>query len=96
MKKSAQALKRVHVIYSGTVQGVGFRFTVQSAAQGTGICGWVKNAPNGTVEMVAEGTHDALEACLAQINSSFKQYIHDTRIEWEAPQGEFRDFTIVF
>ena len=48
-------------LISGRVQGVGFRFFVQSAAAREGLHGWVGNRPDGTVEIHAEGDRGALE-----------------------------------
>ncbi len=53
-------LARRYVI-SGRVQGVGFRFFTQEAAAREGIQGWVRNAPDGRVEIEAEGDAEALD-----------------------------------
>ena len=50
--------KRIHVYYEGRVQGVGFRFTSEYVAQQLKLTGWVKNLPDGRVELVAEGKED--------------------------------------
>ncbi|MBO4876622.1 MAG: acylphosphatase [Ruminococcus sp.] len=47
---------RRHIIFYGYVQGVGFRWKARSAAERYGISGWVRNLPDGSVEMEAEGT----------------------------------------
>jgi acylphosphatase len=46
---------------SGRVQGVGFRYFTQAAAGREGIHGWVRNLPDGRVEVWAEGEADAIE-----------------------------------
>ena len=43
------------IIFEGRVQGVGFRYTVKDLARGFDVCGWVKNLPDGTVEMQVMG-----------------------------------------
>ena len=43
------------VLYSGRVQGVGFRFSSKQIARGFDVCGWVKNLPDGRVELLADG-----------------------------------------
>ena len=48
-------------LISGRVQGVGFRFFAESAAMREGLHGWVRNLPDGRVEIAAEGDRDALE-----------------------------------
>ena len=48
-------------IISGRVQGVGFRFFTETAAMREGIDGWVRNLPDGRVEVAAEGDADAMD-----------------------------------
>ena len=48
-------------IISGRVQGVGFRYFAEAAAAREGVAGWVRNLPDGRVEVVAEGDADAIE-----------------------------------
>ena len=48
-------------VIGGRVQGVGFRYFTEAAAAREGILGWVRNSPDGRVEVVAEGDADALE-----------------------------------
>lgn len=53
----------------GRVQGVGFRYFVQAAAQELGIGGWVRNNPDGAVEILAAGTNEQLSALHAKLRS---------------------------
>lgn len=55
---------RMHFVFAGRVQGVGFRYSVQQAAIDAGVSGWVKNEPDGTVTCELEGTADAVEQVL--------------------------------
>ena len=48
-------------LISGQVQGVGFRYFTEAAAAREGILGWVRNTPDGRVEVAAEGDAEALE-----------------------------------
>lgn len=50
-----------HYLISGDVQGVGFRYFTQAAAASEGIYGWVRNLPDGRVEVQAEGEAESLE-----------------------------------
>jgi acylphosphatase len=59
-----------HVFYEGRVQGVGFRYTVRQVATGFDIAGWVRNMPDGRVELLAAGEQDELEAFLMAIEES--------------------------
>jgi len=88
--------KRVHVFYTGRVQGVGFRFTAEDLARDLGVCGWVKNLRNGGVEVVAEAEEEVLKDFLGRINQYFTQYIQDADIKWLLATGEFKDFGIEF
>ncbi|HEY6117300.1 MAG TPA: acylphosphatase [Candidatus Dormibacteraeota bacterium] len=54
-------MERLHAVVRGDVQGVGFRYFVQRRAHQFGLSGWVRNNDDGTVELVAEGSRDALE-----------------------------------
>ncbi len=55
------------VRYSGRVQGVGFRYTAQQLAAGYAVAGFVRNCPDGDVELVAEGEEDEVERLLAAV-----------------------------
>jgi acylphosphatase len=52
---------RLEAVVTGRVQGVGFRRYVQRWARKLDLTGWVRNEPDGTVRLVAEGTNDALD-----------------------------------
>ena len=56
--------KQLHFYYSGMVQGIGFRYTVQDIAAGLLVCGWVKNLTDGRVEVIAEAEEDTLRVFL--------------------------------
>ena len=63
---------RKHIIFYGYVQGVGFRWKAKHTAQRYGISGWVRNLPDGSVEMEAEGTsHDIADLTEALENHSW-------------------------
>ncbi len=59
------AQRRVHAIVSGRVQGVSYRATTADEAEGLGLTGWVRNLPDGRVELEAEGPADAIATLLA-------------------------------
>ena len=61
---------RVRIFYSGSVQGVGFRYTAKTVAAGFEITGVVRNLPDGRVELVAEGARAELEAFHAAIRDA--------------------------
>ena len=89
-------MKRIHVYYTGSVQGVGFRFAAERIASAPGLTGWVKNLGDGRVELVCEGRETALKEFLEKMNDIFKEYIRDSEVEWLDATGEFSTFNIAF
>ena len=87
---------KLHLYFSGKVQGIGFRYTVLDIALDLKIYGWVKNLNDGRVEILVESEEDALSVFLEQINKYFSRYIIDTTVEWLPASGEFRDFQVQF
>lgn len=88
--------ERLHVYYSGKVQGVGFRYTTKILAQGFEVTGAVRNLPDGRVEMVAEGARDELDAFKQAIaESELGGLIQNDETHWEPAKNEFRGFEIV-
>jgi acylphosphatase len=86
----------MQVLYSGDVQGVGFRYTVKSVATGFDVTGTVRNLPSGGVELIAEGRRAELEAFRQTIRESgLDHFIRDEDITWAEPRGDFRGFEIV-
>ncbi len=98
MKKNDKALvHRVHVFYSGRVQGVGFRYTAERLALDLELVGWVKNLPDNRVELVCEGPKESIEALLRQIQESVVgPFIKKADIRWEKPTSTFSDFNVEF
>ncbi len=88
--------KRLHIYYSGSVQGVGFRYMALNAARALSIAGWVKNLDDGRVELVLEGEATALDKFLVRIVDIFGQYIRDAKMEPQNATGEFEGFDIKF
>ena len=96
-KKFVKELSRAHVFYAGRVQGVGFRFTAERLALELGLVGWVKNLPDGRVELVCEGFHRDIETLLKRIQDSPPGgRVAKTACEWETPTDEFHDFSIEY
>ncbi|MGE5308425.1 MAG: acylphosphatase [Deltaproteobacteria bacterium] len=88
--------KGVHVVYRGTVQGVGFRYTVRQIAEGLGVNGWVKNLWDGSVEVEAEGEEYTLKRFLGEIGEHFSGYIRGADVSWEPSTDSFKGFTVKF
>jgi acylphosphatase len=87
-------LERCTVLYSGHVQGVGFRYTTKSIARGHDVSGYVRNLPDGRVEMVAEGEPHEVDAFRRDVRDRFFNYIRDERCDVQAATGEFAEFEI--
>ena len=90
------AQKRIHLVIRGRVQGVYFRAAAQREARRLGITGWVRNRPDGSVELVAEGDEDSIKELSGWANHgpSAARVDHvDTR--WRGYTGEFPEFQIV-
>ncbi|MBW8036079.1 MAG: acylphosphatase [Planctomycetes bacterium] len=85
-----------HVVYTGRVQGVGFRFTAQRIALRYELAGYVKNLPTSQVEMFVQGHLDDVVDCLGDISESFAAYIRDTKINEVPANPSYTQFTIAF
>jgi acylphosphatase len=84
------------VFYSGSVQGVGFRYTVTTVATGFEVTGTVGNLPDRRVKLVAEGLSDELEAFRQEIQQSgLGHFIRDEEVIWSEATNEFRGFEII-
>jgi len=57
----------LQILYEGNVQGVGFRWSVRDAAKGFDVTGWVRNLPDGRVELQVTGDDDEVRAFLERI-----------------------------
>lgn len=88
-------LQRRNVHFGGHVQGVGFRYTTQRLATGFAVTGWVKNLPNGQVQLVVEGQPSEIEAFLKAIQTEMGPNIDDTQIVQSEYVGQFAGFEIV-
>jgi len=84
------------IIFVGRVQGVGFRFTIRRAASRRLLNGFVRNVPDGTVEMLAQGRSENIDDCIQDIKEYFAGYIRETRIEEVPSDPRYTDFKITF
>jgi Acylphosphatases len=90
-----EKLVRVHIFVEGLVQGVFFRSTTRSVAKKYNIKGWVKNLPDGRVEIVAEGREEDIKKLIEFCKRGPPAAIvTDVQIFWEEYKGEFDDFEI--
>ena len=90
-------MARLQTFVSGAVQGVGFRYFAMNAAHELGITGWVRNLYDGSVQVVAESSREALEAFLKQLRRGpHSGRVDEVRDSWFAYQGEFDRFEVRF
>jgi acylphosphatase len=86
---------RVHLTIEGRVQGVFFRASALAEANRLGLKGWVKNRPDGSVEAVAEGEKEKLEALAAWCRHGPRgASVERIRLQWQEYRGEFDDFSV--
>lgn len=86
----------MQIVYSGKVQGVGFRYTVSTVATGFEVTGTVRNLPDGKVELIAEGPKEELKAFSQAIrDSGLGHFIDNETADWADAQNTFRGFDIV-
>jgi acylphosphatase len=88
--------QRREILFRGRVQGVGFRYTTRHIASRFNVTGYVKNLPDGRVQLVVEGTSDEIERFVAAIAAELDRYIADTTEDVSAATGEFQGFEIRF
>ncbi|MHC4497038.1 MAG: acylphosphatase [Planctomycetota bacterium] len=85
-----------HIIFTGRVQGVGFRFTAHRMANRHQLTGYVRNLRDGTVEMLAQGRVEDIDDCIRDIQEYLPGYVRDTRVEEVSPNPTSTDFKITF
>ncbi|ADL07437.1 acylphosphatase [Thermosediminibacter oceani] len=91
MKRSARAL-----IY-GMVQGVGLRYSVHRKASQLGLTGFVKNLPDGSVELVVEGDEALIKDLLEYIKTGLRwARVDRIDVDWSEYEGKHRGFEIAF
>ena len=75
---------------------MGFRFTVQRYATDLDLRGWVKNLPDGRVEILAEGDREKITLLCQNLEKYFQGYIKDKNIDFVPAQKNYQDFDIAF
>lgn len=90
-------MHRIHIWVSGVVQGVGFRYFTVRQARETGVSGWVRNNPDGKVEIVVEGEEWQLRefAKNVEIGPSLSS-VTGMEVKEEEFQNEFEGFEVRF
>ena len=82
------------IVVEGRVQGVGFRYTAQDIARNFKVSGYVRNLPDGNVELVAEGDPSEIERFLEAIAEKMEGFVKK-RSDFDSPaSGEYSGFSI--
>jgi acylphosphatase len=90
----AATLHRRMCYFTGRVQGVGFRYTVQNIALQHNVLGYVRNLPDGRVELIMEGPDGEMDQLLDDVKDRMSPYIRDVKMDSSPPTGEFTRFCI--
>ncbi len=87
----------VYVRVYGMVQGVGFRYFTQRKALALGLAGYVRNLPDGSVEVYAEGRRDLLEVLIGELREGPEfSRVDRIDVEWREPTGQYETFVITY
>lgn len=87
-------MERRHIQYEGRVQGVGFRATVRGIAGDFPVSGWVRNEPDGSVTLEAQGEPEDLNAFLGSVRSGLQRHIVAARCDTIDSSPDERGFEI--
>jgi acylphosphatase len=84
---------RAHVIISGDVQGIGYRFHTRIKARNLGLKGWIRNLESGEVEAVFEGEEDKVKEMIewCRKGPNFAR-VDNVKVDFENYTGEFESF----
>jgi acylphosphatase len=92
----AMELTARKIVFSGRVQGIGFRFTALNIANRYELKGYVRNVPDNSVEMFAQGMAEMIDDCVRDLQDSFMGTISHIDIEDATPDPKITDFRITF
>mgnify|MGYP000170857423 CR=1 FL=1 len=88
---------RAHVLISGRVQGVFFRYETKRMAIRHRVSGWVRNMPDGRVEAVFEGEESDVKAMIEFCHRGPPgAIVREVEVIWEKPTGKFQGFQIIY
>jgi acylphosphatase len=87
---------RNRVIFTGRVQGVGFRHATKMQARSYRVCGFVRNLGNGTVELVIEGDRKEIALFIASVQKQMAGVIKETNTMIEVARGEYTEFSVLY
>ncbi len=92
----AMTPERLSVVFRGRVQGVGFRDGTRRTAKQFKVTGFVRNQPDGSVLMIAEGNRTELQAMLDAVLKLFRGNIVTHSADYSSPSGQYLSFEIEY
>ena len=88
-------MMEMYCVISGTVQAVSYRAYAQDAATELGLTGWVKNLPDGTVAVLAQGTPDLLKEFVEYLHEgSLRAKVEAVAVDWRTVKKVYDEFSI--
>ena len=88
---------RAHIVVSGVVQGVGYRYFVMRVARRMELTGWVKNRSTGEVEIEVEGPRGLIESLVKELwTGNAWASVRDMDVEWHKFTGKHTGFDITY
>lgn len=89
-------MKQCHLFISGFVQGVGFRHLIRSKANELGLRGWVKNVPDGSVEVLLQGDKSSIDEMIRLCRKGpFLSEVEEVKVEWKKLGTIYKSFEIL-
>ncbi len=84
-----------HILVSGRVQGVAFRYYARNLAYQLGMRGWIKNLANGQVELVVEGSKNSVKEMIEWCKQGPRMaQVEDVEVDWLPCSGQYVDFQV--
>lgn len=94
---SLKGYKTCHIIVSGIVQGVGYRYYALRKANALGVTGFVRNLPNGKVEVEAEGKEDLVDEFIRLLRRGpVSASVYEVEVDCYDYTGRYLDFRIKY
>ena len=88
---------RAHIIVTGVVQGVGFRFFAMRKARKMQLTGWVRNLHTGQVEIEVEGPRSLIESFIKDLRvGNTWANVTDMDVQWDSFTGQYTGFDITY
>ena len=87
---------RLTAVFSGRVQGVGFRYTACRIADDYRVTGFVRNLPDGRVELVAEGPAEQARPFVQSVRRQMAAYVRPADVRQSAATGQFDRFGVTY